>query len=62
MNAHFGWIQASDMPSIYVHLSGRDIDDAVLKANGIVQKDISTPNVQKDNHYMIIAQNLTYLP
>ncbi|MDP4197934.1 MAG: tyrosine-type recombinase/integrase, partial [Bacteroidota bacterium] len=35
MNAYFGWVQGSGMPSIYVHLSGRDIDDAVLKANGI---------------------------
>jgi integrase/recombinase XerD len=45
MNAYFGWIQGSDMPSTYVHLSGRDIDDAILKANGIVQKDVSTLNV-----------------
>jgi integrase/recombinase XerD len=36
------------MPCIYVHLSGRDIDDAVLKANGIVKIDASTPNVQKE--------------
>jgi hypothetical protein len=45
------------LPSIYVHPPGRDIDDAVLKANGIVQKDVSTPNVQKeteDYHYMTI--------
>jgi len=35
MNQYFGWIQGSDMPFIYVHLSGRDIDDAVLKANGV---------------------------
>jgi len=41
MNAYFGWIQGSDMPSIYVHLSGRDVDDAVLKANGIINKETS---------------------
>lgn len=35
MNEYFGWVQGSDMPSIYVHLSGRDVDEAVLKANGI---------------------------
>ncbi|WP_049890857.1 tyrosine-type recombinase/integrase [Methanohalobium evestigatum] len=34
MNHYFGWVQGSNMPSIYVHLSGRDIDDAILKANG----------------------------
>jgi hypothetical protein len=57
MNAYFGWVQGSSMPSIYVHLPGCDIDDAVLKANGIVQKDVSTPTVQKeteDYHYMTI--------
>jgi integrase len=39
MNEYFGWVQGSGMPSVYVHLSGRDVDDAVLKANGIVNKD-----------------------
>jgi site-specific recombinase XerD len=29
MNQIFGWKQGSDMPSIYVHLSGRDVDDAI---------------------------------
>lgn len=29
MNIIFGWKQGSDMPSIYVHLSGRDVDDAI---------------------------------
>jgi site-specific recombinase XerD len=48
MNAYFGWVQGSDMPSIYVHLSGRDIDDAVLKANGIMDKDTPVANAQKD--------------
>jgi integrase/recombinase XerD len=47
MNAYFGWVQGSDMPSIYVHLSGRDIDDAVLKANGVREKVISAVDAQK---------------
>jgi len=38
MNVYFGWVQGSDMPSVYVHLSGRDIDDAILKANGVTEK------------------------
>jgi integrase/recombinase XerD len=45
MNVYFGWVQGSDMPSIYVHLSGRDVDDAILKANGVVDKDAKTANV-----------------
>jgi site-specific recombinase XerD len=36
MKEHLGWVQGSDMPSVYVHLSGRDVDSALLKAQGIV--------------------------
>ncbi|MGA9187969.1 MAG: tyrosine-type recombinase/integrase [Methanosarcina sp.] len=48
MNIYFGWAQGSDMPGVYVHLSGRDVDDAVLKANGVSEKDTSTVNIRKE--------------
>ena len=32
---YFGWAGSSNMVARYTHLSGRDIDDAVLKANGM---------------------------
>ncbi len=35
MNQYFGWIQGSDMPSTYVHMSGKEVDSAILKMNGI---------------------------
>jgi len=35
----FGWVQSSDMASTYVHLSGRDVDNALLRLQGIVQED-----------------------
>lgn len=35
MNQYFGWIQGSDMPSTYVHMSGREVDNAILKMNGL---------------------------
>jgi len=35
MNQFMGWVQGSDMPSTYVHLSGRDVDNALLKLNDI---------------------------
>jgi len=35
MKEYFGWVQGSDMASTYVHLSGRDIDNALLKINNI---------------------------
>ena len=35
MKEYFGWTGASDMPAVYVHLSGRDVDKAILKLHGI---------------------------
>jgi integrase/recombinase XerD len=35
MNEYLGWVQGSNMPSTYVHLSGRDIDNALLSLNNI---------------------------
>ncbi len=34
-----GWVHGSQMTAIYVHLSGRDQDDAILKAYGIDVKE-----------------------
>lgn len=41
MNQYFGWIQGSDMPSTYVHMSGRNIDASILELNGIKQPSVS---------------------
>jgi integrase/recombinase XerD len=49
MNIYFGWIQGSNMPGVYVHLSGRDVDYAILKANGDIEKDAKTTNVQTES-------------
>ncbi len=46
MNNYFGWVQGSDMPSVYVHLSGRDMDSAILKMNGI-----KTEETEKKSHF-----------
>lgn len=35
MKQYFGWTQGSKMAAIYVHMSGKDTDEAILKANGI---------------------------
>jgi hypothetical protein len=39
MNAIFGWKQGSDMPSTYVHLSGRDVDQAILGIYGLKKEE-----------------------
>lgn len=35
----FGWVQGSDVPAKYVHLSGRDIDQAYGQLHGIEPED-----------------------
>ncbi len=35
MKEYFGWVQGSKMASVYIHLSGRDVDKALLKVNGV---------------------------
>jgi len=35
----FGWVQGSEMPSVYVHLSGRDTDKAIMKVYGMEEEE-----------------------
>lgn len=35
MREFFGWTKSSNMPEVYVHLSGRDVDNSILKHYGI---------------------------
>jgi len=37
MKEYFGWVQSSEMASIYVHLSGRDVDSALLALHGLAK-------------------------
>lgn len=39
MKQYFGWVQGSNMASVYVHLCGRDVDKVLLKLNGIKVED-----------------------
>lgn len=39
MKQYFGWAKGSDMPAVYVHLSGRDMDDAILKMHGLKKEE-----------------------
>jgi len=47
MKQYFGWVQGSDMASVYVHLSGRDVDNALLKLNGLEVKEEKKRNSLK---------------
>ncbi len=35
MKQMFGWTNDSDMAAVYYHLSGKDVDEALLKLYGI---------------------------
>jgi integrase/recombinase XerD len=45
--AYHGWLQGSRMPSIYVHMSGRDVDEVLLDHYGIVKKEDSKKDTPK---------------
>jgi len=44
MKEFFGWVQDSDMASVYVHLSGRDVDRAILQLYGMQVGDEKKEN------------------
>ena len=39
MNQLFGWVQGSDMPATYIHLNGKDVDNALLRMHGIKEQE-----------------------
>lgn len=39
MKEYFGWQQDSKMAGVHVHLSGRDVDNALLRVYGIENKN-----------------------
>lgn len=43
MRVYFGWTKASEIPSVYVHLSGRDVDAALLKHYGVESEEPDEP-------------------
>jgi len=48
MKQMFGWTQSSNMASIYVHLSGRDIDKSILQIGGLLDKQITSDRTTED--------------
>ncbi len=47
MREFFGWSKDSEMPAIYVHLSGRDVDNSVLAVYGIKEAAQSSEPIIK---------------
>ena len=40
MKHYLGWTQGSKMAGIYIHMSGKDTDEAILRANGLEIKKV----------------------
>ncbi len=39
LEAYMGWVPGSEMAQVYVHLSGRDVDDAILEGYGLKERE-----------------------
>ena len=49
MKEYFGWTQSSEMASVYVHMSGRDLDDTLLKMHHLAEKKEEEMKIQIRN-------------
>jgi len=47
MKQYLGWTQSSKMASVYIHMSGKDTDEAILEASGIEVKKDKTKSIMK---------------
>ena len=47
LRQYAGWSKGSSMAAVYVHLSSRDIDDKILKVDGVVQDEDPMPDLMK---------------
>lgn len=47
MKELLGWVQGSEIASIYVHLSGKDVDNALLKLNGVHVEEEQSRQISK---------------
>jgi integrase len=56
MKQYFGWTKDSKMASIYVHLSGRDIDEAILRIHGKLKDDEKTLHEQPRTQICPVCQ------
>jgi integrase len=45
MDTHLGWVPGSHMPAVYVHLSGKDTDEAILNMYGKSTKEEKLPEL-----------------
>jgi integrase/recombinase XerD len=47
LKSYLGWTPGSNMAAVYVHLSGKDLDNAILKLNGLAIEEEPGSNAMK---------------
>jgi integrase/recombinase XerD len=57
MKKYFGWTNDSKMASVYVHLSGRDIDEAILRIHGKLDENEKLTHEQLKTQKCPICQH-----
>jgi integrase/recombinase XerD len=57
MKEFFGWTQDSKMAGVYIHLSGRDVDNALLKVYGIKNDKDNKESISKPRECSRCEQN-----
>ncbi|TGC08138.1 tyrosine-type recombinase/integrase [Methanolobus halotolerans] len=45
MEEHLGWVHGSNMPSVYIHMSGKQVDNALLKMHGLAKEEDAKPQL-----------------
>lgn len=64
MKQYFGWVQGSDMAGVYVHLSGRDIDTAILGTHNLkkenLKEDVNSKTLNCVNCNAITSQGSNF--
>ena len=58
MKAYFGWTQGSNMAAVYVHLSGRDVDNSIMRYYGLKDKKESPREKLNNNIHCPRCNNL----
>lgn len=48
MKEYFGWVQNSSMAVRYVHLSGKQVDNAILKMYGLKKEETQTDVLKRE--------------
>ena len=59
MKEFLGWKQSSNMPSVYVHLSGQNIENAIRAKHGLVEQKKAEPKIQRcPRCHVVVSKNI----